>query len=189
MKMSIKTNVENISELTTKFTDFSSNKLSQYAKIKEYFEINKNFSDLSNKKANINIEKNDNINFFPEMINKKYNKAFEALENLISDDAEDIKDNCKCKKHRHKHRSRSKRYKSSIKNIYKALNSEIIFPVPKLDFSSIIKKYKRSHLKIIGISKKTKTKESTGNASNNIKKLNNDEHHRHHHNNHKKLKI
>ena len=189
MNMSVKTNKENIYESATKYTQFSSNKISQYTKIKKYFEINKNFSGLSNKKPHINIEKNDIINFFPEMINKKYNKAFEALENLISDDTEDIKDNTKSKKHNHKHRSKRKRYKSSsIKNVCKTLNSEIL-PVPKLDFSIIEKKYKRNHLKIIGISKKTKIKESTGNANNNIKKLNNDEHHRHHHNNHKKLKI
>ena len=189
MKMSVKTNIKNISEITTKYTQFSSNKKSQYMKIKKYFEINKNFSVLSNKKAHINIEKNDIINFFPEMISEKYNKAFEALENLISDDTENKKDNTKCKKHKHNHRSESKRYKSSsIKNLCKTLNSEIL-PVPKLNFSSIVKKYKRNHLKIIGISKKAKIKESTGNENKNIKKLSNNEHHHHHHNNHKKLKI
>ena len=195
-KLSFKSNKENIPELTTNNTniDISSNNFNLptnnlFVVQNEISEKNENISPSKKlkEKTFINTEKYNHTNILTHMINHKYNKAFEALENLIKDETKDNSKNKKRHHTNHTHKSKNKknkRNKSSIKLMCKSLNKEII-SVPKLDFTNIFKTYKNRKLKIKEISIKPKHKKNTDdeNAYINKKKLN-DEKNRHHHHNH-----
>ena len=195
-KLSFKSNKENIPELTTNNTniDISSNNFNLptnnlFVVQNEISEKNENLSPSRKltEKTFINTEKYNHTNILTQMINHKYNKAFEALENLIKDETKDNSKNKKRHHTNHAHKSKNKknkRNKSSIKLMCKSLNKEII-SVPKLDFTNIFKTYKNRKLKIKEISIKPKHKKNTDdeNAYINKKKLN-DEENRHHHHNH-----
>ena len=195
-KLSFKSNKENIPELTTNNTniDISSNNFNLptnnlFVVQNEISEKNENISPSKRltEKTFINTEKYNHTNILTQMINHKYNKAFEALENLIKDETKDNSKNKKRHHTNHTHKSKNNFYlrnKSSIKLMCKSLNKEII-SVPKLDFTNIFKTYKNKKLKIKEISIKPKHEKNTDdeNAYINKKKLN-DEKNRHHHHNH-----
>ena len=195
-KIFFKSNKENIPELIANYTniDISSNNFNLptnnlFVVQNEISEKNENISPSRKlkEKTFINTEKYNHTNILTQMINHKYNKAFEALENLIKDETKDNSKNKKRHHTNHTHKSKNKknkRNKSSIKLMCKSLNKEII-SVPKLDFTNIFKTYKNKKLKIKEISIKPKHEKNTDdeNAYINKKKLN-DEKNRHHHHNH-----